>query len=339
MIKVIVDCFGGDHSPEENVKGSLEALKQYDDLFLLLSGDKDKIEPLLKDEDYDKTRLEILDAKEVISCNEVPTMATFRKKDSSLMKAIETLKSDDSYSGLVSLSSTGALLVGTTIKLGKMENVIRPCFVPIMPTLNGGIVSISDSGANVDCSKEELLQFAIMGSTYLKCCYNIANPRVALLNIGTEEIKGDNLRKETYPLMKECKAINFVGNMESRELLTGEVDLVVADGFSGNVLIKSAEGTAIELMKLLKTTFTKTFKNKMGALLLKKDIYALKDLMNPNNYGGALLIGLNKIVVKAHGNAKNVAVRKSIEQVYNLAKNDFLSKIKEELAKTIVKAE
>ena len=336
MIKVIVDCFGGDHSPTENILGALEALNLHEDLFILLTGDKDIINPILEKETYDKSRLEILDAKEVISCNEVPTLATFRKKDSSLMKAIETLKDDESYAGMVSLASTGALLVGSTIKIKKLDNVIRPACIPIMPTMNNDIVAVCDSGANVDCSKEELLQFAEMGSLYLKCCFNKDSPRVALLNIGVEEIKGDNLRKEVYPLLEECKSINFVGNMESRDLLTGDYDLVVSDGFAGNVLIKSTEGTAIELLKLLKRTFTKSFKNKMGALILKKDIYEIKDFMDPNNYGGALLIGLRKLVVKAHGNAKRVSVRKSVEIVYNLAKNNFLEKMKEELAKTFV---
>lgn len=331
MVKIIVDCFGGDNSPSANVAGALLALKEFNDISLLLVGNEDLIKEELKDKEYDKERLAILDAKEVIHCDESPTMATFRKKESSLMKSLTTLKEDDSYAGLVSLSSTGALLVGSVVKIGKIDGVIRPACLPILPTMNHDIVGVMDSGANVDCSKEELLQWAILGSTFLKCAYKKESPRVALLNIGVEEIKGDNLHKETYPLLKECKEINFVGNMESRDAISGNYDLIVSDGFSGNVLIKSIEGTSLEFLKMLRDTFYKNLKNKIGALLLKKDIYEIKDFMNPHNYGGALLLGLNKIVVKGHGNSKEVSVKMCIKQVYDAYKGGFIDEVKEKM--------
>ena len=335
MIKIILDCFGGDNSPTANISGAVMALKEMNDISLLLVGDEDIIKEELAKYEYDKDRVEILDAKEVISCNESPTMATFRKKESSLMKSLTTLKEDDSYAGLVSLASTGALLVGSVVKIGKIDGVKRPACLPIMPTMNHDIVGVMDSGANVDCTKEELLQWAIMGSTFLKCVYAKESTRVALLNIGVEEIKGDNLRRETYPLLKECKEINFVGNMESRDAISGKYDLIVADGFSGNVLIKSIEGTSLEFLKLLRDTFYSSLKNKIGAAFLKKDIYRIKDFMNPNNYGGALLLGLNKIVVKGHGSSKDTSVKMCIKQVYDASKGNYIDQVKEALKKSL----
>lgn len=337
MIKVLVDCFGGDKSPDANIEGSVIALKENPDLELVLVGNRNIINDRLSRLDYDKNRISVIHATEVIECNEQPTLATFRKKDSSLMVAIEELKKDSSYAGMVSLSSTGALLVASVIKLGKIDGVIRPACMPLLPTMNRDFVGVCDSGANVDCSKEELLQFAIMGSTYLETCYEKKSPRVALLNIGVEEIKGDNLHKEAYPLLKECNAINFVGNMESRDLLTGNYDLVVSDGFSGNVLIKSTEGTSIELLKLLKKTFTKNAKNKMSALFLKKDIYGIKEFMDPNNYGGAILLGVNKTIIKGHGSANGKCVSVCIKQVMNLFKNNFIEKVSKSLTENFKK--
>ncbi len=335
MVKIIVDAFGGDESPDANIDGALMALNELNDIDITFFGDEKILKEKLSDREFDKERVHIVHAPEVITCDEQPSMATFRKKNSSLMMGLDALKNDESFGGMVSLSSTGSLLMGSVMKVKKIEGVIRPACIPLIPTMNGGVVGVCDSGANVDCSKEELLQFAIMGSTFLKCCYSIESPRVALLNIGVEEIKGDNLRKETYPLLKDCKSINFVGNMESRDLLTGNYDLVVSDGFSGNVLIKATEGTSIEFLKMLKKMCTKSFKNKLGAALLKKDIMEVKENMNPNNCGGALLIGLKKIVVKGHGSASARSVKECIKQVYELSKNDFINKVTSELSKSI----
>ena len=335
MYKIIVDAFGGDNSPIANIEGSVDAINKIKDLYIILMGDENIIKEELNKHKYDKSRLEVIHAPSVISCDENPTFATFHKKDSSLMMSLDKLKNDPEVSGLVSLSSTGALLVGGVIKIGKIKGVLRPACCPLLPTMNHEIVAVCDSGANVDCSKEELLQFAVMGSTYLKTAYNIESPRVALLNIGVEEIKGDNLRKETYPLLKESNLINFVGNMESRDLLSGKYDLVVADGFAGNVLIKATEGTSIELLKLLKKTFMSSFKNKLGAALLKSDIYKIKDFMDPNNYAGALLLGLNKIVIKGHGSSNARSVYESIKQAYYLAKNNFIEKLSNDISEIV----
>jgi glycerol-3-phosphate acyltransferase PlsX len=229
----------------------------------------------------------------------------------------------------VSLGSRGALLVGAVVKIGKLDGVTRPAFCPLLPTMDRHFVAVCDSGASSECTKEELLQFGVMASEYLKKAYGLTSPRVALLNIGTEEGKGDSLRKEAYPLFQNCQAINFVGNMEARELTTGSYDVVACDGFSGNVLIKATEGTGIGLLKLLKKTFFKNLKNKIGALFLKKDIYGIKDFMDYNNYGGAVMLGLKKIVIKGHGSGNEASVYHCIEQAYNASKNQLIDTLKD----------
>ena len=323
MIKIAVDCFGGDRSPSANVEGAIKALKENNDLYLILVGDEELIKKELSNFEYDQERLEILHASDVITCNDTPTDAIRRKKESSMVKAFDLLRNEDDVRGMVSIGSTGAVLAGAVMKVGRIPGVKRPACCPILPTMNDGIVAICDSGANVDCDPQYLQQFAIMGSLYLNKAYNIENPRVGLLNVGVEEEKGNALVKETYQLLKnETPNINFKGNMESRELLTGEFDLIVCDGFNGNVLLKSAEGACLEVMKLLKKTITNGFRNKIGALLLKKGLYEIKDKMDYNNYGGAVVLGVKKTIVKGHGSSKAPAVYHCSKQAYNMEKNN-----------------
>ncbi|MCM1534034.1 MAG: phosphate acyltransferase PlsX [Corallococcus sp.] len=331
MIKIVVDAMGGDNSPSVNVKGTVKALNNIKDLYVVLVGDETQLTPLLAKEKYDKTRLEILHACEVISCNDKPTEAIKTKKDSSMSKGFELLRSDETARAFVSLGSTGALLAGTVLRVGRIKGVKRPAFCPILPTMKQTVVGICDSGANVDCDPLYLQQFAIMGSLYMQKAYGVNSPKVALLNIGAEEEKGDALRKETYQLLKNTPSVNFVGNMEARELLSGDVDLVVCDGFSGNVLLKSTEGACLELMKLLKKSMMSSFKSKIGALLIKKKMYEVKDLMDYNNYGGAVLLGAGKTVVKGHGSSKDEAVYQCIRQAYNMESNNLINAISEEI--------
>lgn len=333
MIKIVLDCFGGDRSPQANIDGGVQALNELDDLTLVLTGDKATIENLLADKFYDPSRVQIVHAPDVISCDDKPTEAIKTKTDSSMSRAFELLRSDPEIGGMVSLGSTGALLAGAVLRIGRIKGVKRPAFCPTLPTMNGGLVCICDSGANVDCDPVHLTQFARMGSLYMQKAYGIENPRVALLNIGVESEKGDALRKEVYQLLENDDSINFVGNMESRNLLSGEFDLVVSDGFSGNVLLKSTEGSCMEMMKMLKKIMTSNFRAKMGALLLKKDVYALKNTMDYNNYGGAVLLGTNKTIVKAHGGSKSGAVYHSILQAYNMEKNGLNTAISQTLTK------
>ena len=333
MIKIVVDAMGGDNSPMVNVKGVVKALNEIADVKIVLVGDEAQLAPLLAAEKYDASRLEVLHASEVISCNEVPTVAIKTKKDSSMAKAFELLRTDEEARAMVSIGSTGALLAGTVLRVGRIKGVKRPAFCPILPTVvPGKIVAICDSGANVDCDPVYLQQFAIMGSLYLQKAFGVENPKVALLNIGVEEEKGDALRKETYQLLKNTPSVNFVGNMESRDLLTGEFDLVVCDGFAGNVLLKSTEGACMELMRLLKKGMMSSLKTKIGALLIKKKMYEIKDLMDYNNYGGAVLIGAAKTVVKGHGSSNEMAVYVAIKQAYTMETNHLVEAIAAELA-------
>lgn len=333
MIKVVVDCFGGDRSPQANVSGAIKSLNENNDLYLILTGDQEKLEKELSLYTYDKSRLEIVHAKDVISCEEKPTDAIKKNKESSLVVAYDLLRQNDEINALVSTGSTGAVLVGSVLKVGRIKGVNRPAFCPILPTMKNTFVGVCDSGANVDCDPQQLVQFAIMGSLYMQKMFNIEKPRVALLNIGTESTKGDALRKETYELLQNTPSINFVGNMESRDLLSGDYDLIVCDGFSGNVLVKSTEGACLELMKLLKKSFMSGIKNKLGALLLKKEMYRIKNYMDYNNYGGGVMLGTKKTIVKGHGSSKDTAIYHCINQAYNMEKSKLREFISEEITK------
>ena len=333
MIKIIVDCFGGDHCPQAPVEGALKALATYPDLYILLTGDESVLQKELEGKTYDKSRLEIVHAPEVIGCDEKPTDVVRLKRNSSMMKGIILLRDRDDIAALVSTGSTGALVTGALVRLGRIPGVIRPAFCPLLPTMNGGIVGICDSGANVEVTAAHLRQFAIMASLYLENVYGVSKPRVALLNVGKEAEKGDTIRQEAYKLLQETQSVNFVGNMESRDLLSGNYDVVVADGFSGNVLVKTTEGTALELLKKLKKEiFSKTI-YKLGALLMKQMFADMKEFMNYQNYGGSVLLGTSKVVVKGHGSSKAVAVEKCIEQAYRMELSQLSEKIEAEIVK------
>lgn len=333
MIKIIVDCFGGDHSPDANIDGALNALAAAPDLYLILTGDERVIGAKLEGRSYDKARLEIVHAPQVIGCDEKPTDVVRLKRDSSMMKAMILLRDRDDIAGMVSTGSTGALVTGALVRLGRLKGVIRPAFCPLLPTMSGGIVGICDSGANVEVDAAMLRQFAIMASLYLANVYDVSEPRTALLNVGKEAEKGDDVRREAYRLLQETDAVRFVGNMESRDLLSGDYDVVVCDGFSGNVLTKATEGTALELLKKLKRDISSRFIYKIGAALMLKMFKEEKEFMNYQNYGGSVLLGTSKVVVKGHGSSKAVAVEKCIEQAYRMQVSGLGPKIEAELAK------
>ena len=332
MIKILVDCFGGDHSPQANVAGALAALAGNPDLYLMLTGDETLLKAELAGKDYDASRLEIIHAPEVIGCDEKPTDVVRLKRNSSMMKAIILLRDRDDIAALVSTGSTGALVTGALVRLGRIPGVIRPAFCPILPAMNGGIVGICDSGANPEVTAAHLRQFAIMASLYLENVYGVTRPRTALLNVGKEAEKGDDIRREAYKLLQETPSVNFIGNMESREFLSGDFDLVVADGFSGNVLVKCTEGTALELLKKLKKDIYSRTLYKLGALLMKRMFQKEKEFMNYQNYGGSVLLGTQKVVVKGHGSSKAVAVEKCIEQAYKMETSRLSAKIEAEIA-------
>lgn len=328
MIRLVIDCFGGDKSPSVNVEGSLSALEQFPDLSLILTGD----ETILRGElarlgASESDRLAIVHAPDVIGCDEKPTDAIRLKKESSMMKAVKLLREDDGVSGMVTIGSTGALVAAAVLRVGRLRGVVRPAFCPLLPTMNGGIVGICDSGANVECKPEYLRQFAVMGSLYLESVYGVPSPRAAMLNVGTEAEKGDELHKTAYGLISETPGVNFLGNMESRDLLSGKYDLVVCDGFSGNVLIKSTEGTALELLKKIKKDIYSRTKYKIGALFMKKMFAEEKAFMDYQNYGGSVMLGAAGNIVKGHGSSNAVSFAKCIEQAYRMERSGLGARI------------
>ncbi len=327
MIKIALDCFGGDNSPGANVKAALAALEKNSELYIILTGDEANLRAELENKSFDTDRLEIIHAPEVITGDDKPTEAIRQKKNSSMMAAIDLLRTDETVTGMVSVGATGALIAAATLRLGRLEGVIRPAFCPILPTMNGGVVGICDSGATVDCTSLMMNQFAVMGSVYLQSAFGVETPRVALLNVGSEEEKGDKLRKETFPLLKQEKSINFVGNMESRDLLTGKYDLVVCDAFAGNVLVKSTEGACLEMLKMLKKNIYSNWKYKLGAALQKKMFDHIKEFMNYQNYGGSVMLGTRKTVVKGHGSSNARAIEVCIEQVCRAETSNMNEKI------------
>ena len=330
-MKIILDAFGGDYAPDEVIAGGLDALAKRRDLSLIFAGKEAEIEAVLKGRSYDAGRVEILNAPEVISCEEEPTAAIKRKPDSSLCVGFRRLKEDEAVKGFVSAGSTGAFLVGATLKLGRIKGISRPALCPVLPTeKDGKQVLLLDAGANADCKPINLLQFALMGAAYAEA-QGVVAPKVALLSNGTEDTKGNALNREVFPLLKDA-GINFVGNMEARDILSGEIDVVVTDGFAGNVALKSLEGGIASLMAVMKQEIMSTLKGKIGGLLLKDAFRAIKNKMDYNKQGGAVFLGVEKVVVKAHGSSKAVAVSNAVLQAAEAADRDIIGKIKLKLA-------
>lgn len=335
MRKIIVDCLGGDKSPDANVEGALIALERFPDLQLVLTGDEEVLDERIAyfRNGRDLSRVSVVHAPDVITGEDKPTDAIRLKKNSSLMTAVRLLREDDSFDGLVSSGATGSIVAAATLRVGRIEGLYRPAFCPVLPTMNGGIVGICDSGANVDCSPLQLQQFALLGSLYLKTVFGVEKPRVALLNIGTETEKGDQLRKEAYPLLEKTEDICFCGNMESRDLLTGKYDLVVCDGFSGNVLVKSTEGACLEMLKMLKRDIYSRKIYQLGALLQKSMFRKEKEFMNYQNYGGSVLLGIRRVIVKGHGSSNAASISKCVEQAFKMAEQDYAGSMETILAR------
>lgn len=324
-MKIVVDAFGGDFAPLEIVSGAIKALEANPKLQIVLVGDKDKITEILQKRVFVSDRLEIVHAPDVITMDESPTVAIRTKKTSSIVVAYDYLRVNDDAAAIVSAGSTGATLTGAVLKLGRIRNITRPALAPILPTVNDRGVMLLDAGANAECKAENLLHFAIMGNEYMKAV-GVKKPKIGLLNIGTEEEKGSEIIKEAHNLLKNAN-INFIGNIEARDVMRGNVDVVVADGFSGNVCLKTIEGTAEILFSELKTATTSSFKAKLGGLLLKKNLKGIKNKYDHKKIGGAPLLGVNKIVIKCHGNSKAENIASAINQAYTLANNKLIDKV------------
>ena len=328
-MKVIVDAFGGDYSPEETVLGAIDALNAKSSLTVVLTGDENRIADVLKGQSYDASRLTVVHAPDVVTNNDVPTDAVRTKKESSLVKGLELLATDDEAQAFVSTGATGAVLVGAYMKVGRIKGVSRPALAPSLPTVKGKPVILCDCGANVDCKPLNLLHFVIMASAFSSAVTDAVKPVVGLLSNGAEAKKGNELNKEAYALLSECPHIDFRGNCEARDLLSGDFDVVVSDGFNGNIALKSAEGTAGAIFSVLMDGIKKGgLRAKLGALMLKPVLKGVKNKMDYNSQGGACFLGLNKVVVKAHGAAKRKSVCAAILQARKLAKSGVVEKIR-----------
>lgn len=329
-MKIVIDVFGADYSPEEIVKGAITAVNLIDEVEIILTGDKDKIQAVIDDIGYKGNKLEIVHAPDVIDCNESPTMAIRRKKESSLVAALDVLKNREDVIGMISAGSTGAVLAGGLFVIGRMEGVKRPALAPFLPTVNGGKTLLIDCGANVDCKPEYLRQFAIMGSIYVKAMLGIENPRVGLISNGVEDHKGNEQIHQTFELLKNEKEINFVGNMEAREMFSGDYDVLVCDGFTGNVAMKAAEGTLNTFNTILKSEIMKGgLKSKIGALLMKKAFKNVKKQINYTEVGGSPFLGIDKILVKSHGSSKAKTIYSCVVQVLDIYKSNYIEKMRE----------
>ncbi len=322
MVKVAVDAMGGDNAPLEIVKGAVEAANENSKVKVCLIGAEDIIKKELKKYTYKKEQVEVVNATEVIETAEPPVMAIRKKKDSSIVKALQLVKSGecDAY---VSAGSTGATLVGGQVIVGRLKGVERPPLAPLIPT-DRGVALLIDCGSH-------LVQFAKMGSVYMESVMKIKNPRVAIVNIGAEEDKGNALVKETFPLLKDCPDINFIGSIEARDIPFGHADVIVCEAFVGNVILKLYEGVGGALIKKVKEGLMTSLRSKAGAFLVKPALKETLKVFDLEQYGGAPLLGLKGLVVKTHGSSKAIEIKNSVLQCVTFKEQKINDKIKEKI--------
>jgi len=328
-VRIAVDASGGDHAPDIVVEACVMAMKEEKDISLTLFGDEQLLRAKLKDKDYDSSRLTIIDAKEKIENTESPVLAIRRKKNSSIVKGLRSVK-EGNADAFVSAGSTGAVLAGGTLIIGRIKGVERPALGSFMPTAEG-VTLLMDCGANVDTKPHFLHQFAQMGSIYYSSMMGKAKPTVGLVNVGAEDEKGDQLTKETFPLLKNDPNLNFYGNVEGRDIANGVVDVIIADGFVGNVILKHTEGLAQMLLSIIRDAMTSTWYAKIGALLIKGPLKKTLKSLDYTEYGGAPLLGLQGLVVKAHGSSNAKAFKNAIIQCKTFSDEKVNEKIKQYL--------
>lgn len=326
---IALDAMGGDHAPNAIVDGAIRGLRKFKDIDILLTGPEEKLRALIADANDVKDRIQIENATEVIGMDDSPMLAVRTKKNSSLVVAMNAVR-EGRAGAVVSAGSTGAVLAGGMFKIGRIPGIERPALAPILPGLRKNFMLI-DCGANVDCQPKYLLQFGLMGSVYMKSVLEVKDPRVGLVNIGAEAEKGNKLVKETYELMQEQSGYNFVGNCEARDIFTGDFDVVVADGFAGNIILKHTEGLAKALFTMIKEELMSSLGTKIGAMLAKPAFRKVKRRMDYNAVGGAPLLGVNGAVVKAHGSSGAEAVENAIRQARRMLEGDVVGKITEGL--------
>ncbi len=334
-MKIIIDAMGGDHAPEAPVLGAIEAARTYGSQITLV-GRGEEILNVMKQNGIDTLPkgVEIANAEDVVDMHDDPANVIRKKPNSSMVAGLKML-ADGQGDAFISAGSTGALLTGATLIVKRVKGIRRAAMGPAMPNKTGGKTVILDCGANAECTPEFLLQFGLVGSLHAKATYGVENPKVGLLNIGTEDTKGTLLQKEAYSLLQQASdkgIINFVGNVEARDVPLGAVDVVVCDGFAGNVLLKSIEGTAMFMGSLMSKMFKKNLLSKLAAVLVMKDIKAFKKLLDYREIGGTQFLGIQKPVIKAHGSSDQIAFRNAVRQAEEAASRNISAQLEEGLA-------
>lgn len=329
MLKIIVDAMGGDNAPAEIVKGALDAVKERPDFKVVLTGDEALVNYELEKYTYDASRVEVVACTQVITNDDVPTQAVRAKRDSSLVVGLNLLKNDPEAGGFVSAGSTGAVLTGGIMFVGRLKGVMRPALCPGIPNVRGEITLLCDCGANAECKPAYLAQFGVMASAYAKAAYGVKEPRVGLLTNGTEEHKGDPLHQEAHQLLKETKGIHFAGNVEGRDIMYGDVDVVVSDGFSGNVALKAIEGCGKTVASMLKKEFTRSLGSKISYLFARKPVKGLARALDYSRFGGSVFLGLKKVVIKSHGSSKAFSVKQSVFQAIDAYRGGLIPTLEE----------
>lgn len=326
-MRIIIDAMGGDNAPVEIVKGAIEALKEYD-FNLILVGDRERIEKEVKANGADASKVEIVNAAEVITNDDHPAIAIRRKKDSSMVVGMKLLK-EGKGDAFISAGNTGAILAGGLFVVGRIKGIDRPALAPVVPGKNGHFMLI-DAGANAECKTENILQFAVMGDIYSRKVLNKNNPKIGLVNIGSEEEKGTEFTKSCYSLLKDSK-LNFAGNIEGREIPEGNVDVVVCDGFTGNIILKLYEGVSQTIFDILKEEIMSSARTKIGGMLLKPVFRKFKKKFDYTEHGGAVLLGVDGAVIKAHGSSNAKAVKNAVRQAVLCVEGKVIEGIKESL--------
>jgi len=328
-MRIMVDAMGGDNAPEEIVKGCVEALKLKDGFDIELIGIEDEIRKYLNKYNCNSSRISITHAPEVIYNDDKPTEAIRHKKDSSMVTGLRKIR-DNEGEIFISAGSTGALLAGTLLVAGRIEGVLRPALAPVVPSMAGGTM-IVDAGMNTQCRPINYVQFAIMGSVYMQQVYKKESPRVGLVNVGTEDEKGNDTLREALVLLRKS-GLNFIGNIEGRDIAEGKVDVAVCDGFTGNAMLKMMEGTGKYFFHHMKRIFNSSFFSKLSALLVKAHLKKLKDSVDPETAGGTPILGANGLIFKCHGNRGAKAIRNTIINAYGISSSGFIEKIKERIS-------
>lgn len=329
MLKIVVDAMGGDNAPGEIVKGAVEALQEREGFSLILTGDKSAVEEALKKCKYDVDRVEIVHTTQVITNDDQPTKAIRTMTDSSLTVAFDRLKKDPEVGALVTAGSTGATLAGGIFMIGRIKGISRPALCPALPNVHGTQTLLCDCGANVDCKPINFVHFALMASAYAQTAFGVQNPKVGLLNNGTEAHKGDEVHQQAYELLSKTSCIDFGGNAEGRDIMCGDFDVVVCDGFSGNIAMKSIEGCGHTVRTVLKQSIYKNIFTKLCGVFSLGILGGLQDAMDYHKYGGAVLLGLKKLVIKSHGSSKAKTIKASVLKALDACENHLTERLEE----------